>query len=136
MSWPGEERLHLSGQDHRDEDPEDAILGLSRELDAHCRELGHRGRDVVAEERDLLRRGPGRVDAEFCRREVEDQPTRSVVVGPDVVPAEGVPQSSRRSSGCVVYSMAWVPMTVLPRASGSPGDRPACPPALRRSREH
>ena len=106
MSWPGEERLHLAGQDHRDEDPEDAILGLSRELDAHCRELGHRGRDVVAEERDLLRRGPGRVDAEFCRREAEDQPTRSVVVGSDVVPAEGVPQSSRRSSGCVVYSMA------------------------------
>src|SRR5439155_26633276 len=58
-----EQHLNAAGQHHRRADAPTVILRLAAERDPLRPELGHRGRDVVAHERELVMRPIAGVDA-------------------------------------------------------------------------
>lgn len=87
-----QQHLDAAGQDHGEPDAEAHVLRLAAKLHALRVELGLRGRDVVAEQAELVVRRPlGGVNAELGRRQREDQPAVARV---DMLPAKDVAKRS------------------------------------------
>ena len=102
--------LHVTGAGHQEVDrqPEAVVPDVPRELHALGPELGHRGLDVVAHQRDLVVLPPpaGGVDAQFAGTRPEDEPAAARV---DVGPAQDVTEEGPGLIGIVGVSLAQRP---------------------------
>ena len=107
-----EQDVHATGQDHGRCDSPSLFLRLTPERDSLRPELGHRGRDVVARERELVARLVTWMDAELGRRECEDQPPLSRVDGG---PADRIGEDGAECVGLRREISAWIPVMATSR---------------------